>query len=864
MYPHLNNSIIIADNAAESTNNETEQTSSSSVNAELGDLELGDLELGDLELGDLELGDLELGDLGNLDLEQKLGDLEQKLGNLEQELRDLGNLGDLEQDPEELDIEEPGDDIGDNLDIGEQVDVDVDDISVTNTEIEIGKSTPLSEQQPTSAGAQLYGLQNLSQDISKDLTKSITHINPEVTLTTHYSVNHPYYNNNQQEYTPNPSTITDITEEDEVSNEPGQSSSDYRHFINSCLSEQASTSTEKNQESNNSECVFIDGQKNTDKQIKEKELLPSISVPEYDQQNDYIKPLGKNIISPTNKVSTFESTVEEQAITEESNITTNRCNNVSIYSSKLTPSLYEKVIEEIEVDEEKLFMRQILEEFNKEIKSNYIEQACIAISNIYSEIRKYISSNLHTHINNILHTKDIAITPEISILNIKDKYVSNNFFFGELEKLCKKIEENIQNTDHEKFMYLAKNDIDFISLNCLKEGAHGITSDKENKIALLLKKLIAETIRNLPTKIKLAIEQSDLIDVLNDAFVKIHGVYINKSFVRNLVKICKYDELMIEDKILESDKIKLIKNKLREELKTSVILRDTNIFSPDESIIVTMINNLLEDISSIFRASTTSSKIGNETKKQYSCRPTKRQHQKDEENDEIIHKRKMVYLPVTHEPNVSTSLITNRRNLYCDEYNYTLYEYAIKKIPLDKNNSFRNALLSELGKANNIRVDKRSCSRLSRTYSTINEYIFNKFSPYIKNIRADDIAVTAGKSVSEIRKLHVSNSAFFEKLSEYCKKIEQTVNEDQSETLLGLIQDHVRVGTGTFINTKSEILDEKGRDIITDLLKTLIKTVVRNLPNKVKDMIETELTQNDIHKAIFVKIHNSHVTRSFI
>ncbi|WP_176696495.1 hypothetical protein, partial [Candidatus Ichthyocystis sparus] len=125
---------------------------------------------------------------------------------------------------------------------------DVDDISVINTETEIGKNTHLSEQQHTSASTKLYGLQNFSQGINKDLTKSITPINPEVTSTTHYSVNHPYYNNNQQEYMLNPSTIIDITKDDEVSNKPGQSSSNYRYFIDSYLSEQEYTSTAKNQD----------------------------------------------------------------------------------------------------------------------------------------------------------------------------------------------------------------------------------------------------------------------------------------------------------------------------------------------------------------------------------------------------------------------------------------------------------------------------------------------------------------------------------------------------------------------------------------------------------------------------------------
>ncbi|CUT17842.1 putative coiled coil protein [Candidatus Ichthyocystis hellenicum] len=761
---------------------------------------IGDIALS--ELGELVLGELELGEL-------ELGEL--GLGEL-----GLGELGLGELELEELELEEL--ELGDvDISISEEsfhnfiLDNDNDEEkselqSVINTETGNGKNICLPEQQPTSVSIQSCSLQSINNYLMEDIR-----------------------------------------------------------------------STEKYQT-----CAYIEDQKNTEQQRNDKEFCELASVPEHEHYTR--KVLEENLIQPSssNRETTFEGIEDKHVIPEGLKIVTNTYSYVDIYSTKLTTSLYEIAIREIEIDEEKHFSQSMLKEFNNEIKSSNTKQLCIAISNNYSSVRQYIERVFSPFIEKHLRTKEVVIFPGMSASDIKNKYTSNNFFFCELDKFCKQILEDVIKIDPEELIYMVKNSIEFISLNYLKEESQGITPDKKNRICVSLKKLIIDTINHLPDKIKLAIERFDSIDILMGAFVKIHGLYIDKSFVKNLVRTCKNSNSVMQEWSINADEPSLIEKELREILQKSVILSDTNIFLPNEHIVTSMLNHLLSDINNVSCAEN-----HNKKRSKSSSMTMKRLHHNDEKDNEQICQNKLFKsdpLPINEQNNVTElttsshetgdyiktrrlmqlSVSHNRRNLYCNEYNYTMYEYAIKKIVVDKNHSFRNDLLSALEIHHNVRISKKRANLLIGTYSTIKNYIMDKLHPYVDDIRDKDVIINAQMPISIIREKYVSNTVAFEKLEECCNKVILDIDNDPPETLLKLIKSRIGIGSGRTLDVDTDKMSDDSRNNIHDSLKKLIKTTVTELPNNIRKMINTEFTTADIHRGIFVRIHCTEVSRSFI
>ncbi|WP_092343587.1 MULTISPECIES: hypothetical protein [Candidatus Ichthyocystis] len=606
----------------------------------------------------------------------------------------------------------------------------------------------------------------------------------------------------------------------------------------------------------------------------------------------------------TGNIKTFEQNRDAEKYCKSGNrakhITPENLNSVTkkygyedICSNKLTTSIYERAIKKIHIDEKKLFMYAILEEFSNKIESNYFDQSCINISSTYSNIRKYIMEKLSLYINNAICTKDIAITPGMSISNIKDKCISNEFFFDNLSLNCKEITEKIRKTQHEEFLPLIQSYINFVSLKSLKNFVYRINKDKKNKISVSLKRLVIDTINDLPLKIKSAIEKFEPIDILRGTFVKIHGAYISKSFVRNLANSYSFDELMIETKFTEMDK-SLTKSKIEKELLTSVIYLEGNTISLDEPTASLMVNHLLLDIDNIYTRYTITE---NEIKITNSSLEAKqlRHDSKKNSNQSSFDKE---YLKTTSakinaaptNPNTKKKLnhpaIRNkgdfqrckkytvpeklklvtgfygRSNMFDTKSLSSIYENALKKINVDEKKLIRKAILIRF--SNEINCYSSSFINISRTYLNIRRYIANKICPNINKILCTaDISLIPGMTLSDVYKKCISNKIFFEKLRKKCKEIAKKTDKVHHRFFLTLIQKCVHLHPDKYLYTDIEQADDYTKNKISLLIKYSIIKTICSLPKNIKSVIE-KFNLNDIYKSMFVQLHGAYVTKSFI
>lgn len=214
----------------------------------------------------------------------------------------------------------------------------------------------------------------------------------------------------------------------------------------------------------------------------------------------------------------------------------------------------------------------------------------------YSNIRKYISNNISPYINNIIHTKEVIITPGMSIEDIRNNCVSNESFFDKLDECCKEIAKGINENKKEEIMSVATINRTIKSKKKLEIDKDESHECNQSKFFQILVSMIVDTLHNLPDKIKFVISKFETVEIVTGMFAPLHSVYINKSFIRSIMNIHNnIDKIMAENKYLEIDN-SIIKKELKGAIKTSVILIEGKAFSPNKRMITSLIKYSLLDI----------------------------------------------------------------------------------------------------------------------------------------------------------------------------------------------------------------------------------------------------------------------------
>ncbi|CUT17822.1 MULTISPECIES: hypothetical protein [Candidatus Ichthyocystis] len=275
----------------------------------------------------------------------------------------------------------------------------------------------------------------------------------------------------------------------------------------------------------------------------------------------------------------------------------------NIWNNKKIESIYDSAIKTIDIDNEFMLKKRILEEVGILIKKKGLDESCINISCTYSNIREYILGKISPYINNIIQVADVHMESGMSIQDVKSICISNKTFFHKLGESCKEVVEMVNKIHHEEFLPLVQTKIFFGVDKFI------MLRDKETKtrISQALKLLVIATICNLQEKIVCAIKEFKEIDVLNGMFFMLHGIHISKSFMRNIMGICSIvDKEMSKKELLREsfdDYKELFDSlliKLEHEVKTSIVFYEGKSITLNSSTVKLMTRYLLEDITYIY------------------------------------------------------------------------------------------------------------------------------------------------------------------------------------------------------------------------------------------------------------------------
>ncbi|CUT17820.1 MULTISPECIES: hypothetical protein [Candidatus Ichthyocystis] len=276
--------------------------------------------------------------------------------------------------------------------------------------------------------------------------------------------------------------------------------------------------------------------------------------------------------------------------------------SISICNDSEIGSVYEYAINKISIDDNNELRDEILKEVRTIINQKGFTESSIDLSPTHANIRKYIIHKFSPHINRIMRSTDILITPDMLIKNIPSYYILNKNFFDRLNEYSKKVEKLINEIHHEEFIPLIQGRIFFDSYNFLTLKR----KNKRKRISSVIKILIVNTVSNLSNKIIHEINKFGPNDILRGIFFRFHGTYVTKSFVRKIVDFCNIiNKKMMNDKPLNKgfiDYKTLIDNsmeKLEIAAKTSPILHEGKLFLPNKTTAELMIRYLSRDINKI-------------------------------------------------------------------------------------------------------------------------------------------------------------------------------------------------------------------------------------------------------------------------
>lgn len=519
-----------------------------------------------------------------------------------------------------------------------------------------------------------------------------------------------------------------------------------------------------------------------------------------------------------------------------------------ICSAELTTSIYEYAIKEISIDERRVFRNSILKELEIYIKDKDIDLSEINFFTTYINIRKYISEKVSPHINDIIRTMDVLITPGMPISSIKYAYISNYAFFDELCKRCKDIVKTIDKIDHKEFYNIFQSRITLGHRGILR-FVNMETSEK-NIISQLSKNLIMNTISDLPQKIICVIKEFELAKVSHCVFSIIHDVLVPKSLIANIKCILhSIKEEIVADKPLRSnfdDYRKLFDKylaKLEEKIRNSVVLHGETALLPNKYTIELMAKYLLLDITNI--CFNFHHQLSNFTSDRFDSMKY------DACSMELLLPKKEAPVPIKSScnPPDSTGSITG------------IYRLAITMIDIDLED-FKKSLMSKIhGKVLAKRFRKIHFNPdLKITRAHIKRYISKLFDPFWDEISLElrsKINVCEGMSTEQLRSMYTLNELLNFKFHELCNRIVKYTESCDDKILSSLMQSSVRLESGVAPSEKIRI----GRDTkrgLTDDIKLLLVSTIMSVPQKVSDVIKL-LPQSTIVECFFSLFDNIYI-----
>ncbi|WP_092343627.1 hypothetical protein [Candidatus Ichthyocystis sparus] len=595
-----------------------------------------------------------------------------------------------------------------------------------------------------------------------------------------------------------------------------------------------------------------------------KKYCEIISSMEHTSQNTECKTPEESFFTFSNQQVSLQIGIPH-VLPEELELVSHSYKHNDLCLSKLNISMYEYAIKKINVDNNNILNKAILMEIKNDIVTNGFIKSCIDVSSTYSNIRIYIANKISSYINDIINTEDIVTTPGMSISDIKDSYISNQNFFSKLWEHCKEMAKNICKIRDEEITPLIQNYVSSNLVKSLSNGTYKITADKKNNLSDLLKRLITENINNLPHNIKSAIRDFDETDILKSMFVKLHGTYVSKSFIKNAISIYTFDRLAMENESLKID-VSSIKIKLKKLFQESIIIIGGKIFSPNKSAVTLIIDHLLLDMNSIY--STDKTKLINEISQQHMSGGVDKSH--INKDGEYYCEKALTTLDSSILPEILpegiklVSDIYNHNDIFSSKLNISIYEFAIKKINIDENKILSNAILECLGDKDTTDNISKSSIDISHACSNIREYISNEVSPYINKIMIiENIFMTPGMYLSDIHHKCVSNQNFFDRLYKHCKEIAKNIDKVKHKKFFHIIKNCIYFNTGSDLKVNAEKISSNEINKISPSLKSLIIDIIHNLPLKIKYVIEN-LDLLDVSECMFTQIHGVYIDKSLI
>lgn len=202
-----------------------------------------------------------------------------------------------------------------------------------------------------------------------------------------------------------------------------------------------------------------------------------------------------------------------------------------------------------------------------------------------------------------------------------------------------------------------------------------------------------------------------------------------------------------------------------------------------------------------------------------------------------------------------------RNNLYVSDFNESIYKDAIKKIDIDSKGIFKNSVLEELDPTIKDRGFIKSSADLSATYFNLKKYILEKVNPFLNEITpTSDIVITPGMSISDLIFNCISNSNFFEMLSENCRKMLINIRATFDEVLPHILQNYINFKHNDSFKKTKIFLNKKK---LLPIVKELVIDTVLKLPDSIIHAIE-KFDQNEVISSLFIDFHDVFISKSFM
>ncbi|WP_141663214.1 MULTISPECIES: hypothetical protein [Candidatus Ichthyocystis] len=489
-----------------------------------------------------------------------------------------------------------------------------------------------------------------------------------------------------------------------------------------------------------------------------------------------------------------------------------------LFSAENTSNIYEDATKKISIDTNCRFKNSVLEELGDYITKRGFTKSFLDLSKTYSNVRKYVLDKVYPFINDAITTIDVLINPGMSLSDLDHNLVSNEAFFERLRKNCEEIAKSIHLIPNHCFSNIIQSYIYINSTDRLR-----IT--KKKKLCPEVKLLIIETISNLPRNIIDELKKFKPNEVIDGLFANIHNLYLPKSLIRKLRLI--FDLSMLQDNKSRSNS-NLRNNllaKILSEVEICPVLHEGKTFSLGKHTAKILSKYLLSDMC----------RIPTKIKK----KPDLHKHIKDNMPEGNYEKSSAT----NNDNNVESPLLEKSiKRLKWDTDPISplnIYQSALSMIDIDKAD-FENSFIKKIRRHPSIKKDITKKEKinlgLSTTYDRVENYIFETFLPFLKEIEEETrakIKPLNGMNIDKLRLSYVSNEEeFLDKLHKFCTK---TIDHISSITLIDLLQGYICLGTKT---PKMIRMTKKRKIDFHDEIKSLLVKNILNVPKVIVNNIK--------------------------